>query len=254
MPTGTGYTTQQSNKGQSKAQQKAIKEAKDQAYAQKRKLESGKKKQQKVNSQLDSLKLDHGTSGAAPSEALRQFDDNSKISSDVKVQAQANLDSALGGSTASAPAAAAAAPAAKATQPGPTAAQQSHNKVEEEMVIEKGSPGDQKAGYKEGVEPEKGKADGKESKGVFAHLKQDLAHTKAAFSEASEIIGGGAKTVDGADSITDSADAYKQLKKTGGDYLSNMGRGHKGLGVAKLGAYMVGTSMLVDMLNPFDDD
>jgi hypothetical protein len=136
----------------------------------------------------------------------------------------------------------------------PNTAEKAHKEVEEEMVIEKGSPGDQKAGYKEGVEPEKGKADGKESKGVFAHLKQDLAHTKAAFGEASDIIGGGAKTVDGADSITDSADAYKQLKKTGGDYLSNMGRGHKGLGAAKLGAYMVGTSMLVDMLNPFDDD
>ena len=133
-------------------------------------------------------------------------------------------------------------------------AQNVRKEIEEEIIIQKGSPGDQKAGYKEGVEPEKGKADGKESKGVFAHLKQDWDHTKAAFSEASEVIGGGAKTVDGADSITDSAEAYKQLKKTGGDYLSNMGRGHKGLGVAKLGAYMVGTSMLVDMLNPFDDD
>lgn len=230
-------TSLDANCGKSRAQIKAENEANNLAYKQKRQKEIAQKKQQKAQSDP----------------FFTQTFDNSAPKGISPELANMQLDNAQAGVAAAAPAMKT--EGAAYEQPkASSSAEKAHKEVEEEMVIEKGNAGDQKAGYKEGVEPEKGKADGKESKGVFAHLKQDLAHTKAAFGEASDIIGGGAKTVDGADSITDSAEAYKQLKKTGGDYLSNMGRGHKGLGVAKLGGYMVGASMLVDMLNPFDDD
>jgi|688.fasta_scaffold233328_2 hypothetical protein len=48
--------------------------------------------------------------------------------------------------------------------------------------------------------------------------------------------------------------ADNKFSKIGGDFLDEFGGGSKAMGGAKLGAYVVGGSMLVDFLNPFDDD
>lgn len=45
----------------------------------------------------------------------------------------------------------------------------------------------------------------------------------------------------------------RSLEKIGGNLLEDLGRGNKIAGGAKLGAYMVGASMLTDLLNPFND-
>ncbi len=47
---------------------------------------------------------------------------------------------------------------------------------------------------------------------------------------------------------------FDGITKGGGDLLEKMGGGNKWLGGAKIGGYALGASMLVDMLNPFDDD
>lgn len=45
----------------------------------------------------------------------------------------------------------------------------------------------------------------------------------------------------------------RKMDKVGKDFLSDLGRGSLGGGVAKVAGYMIGASMLVDMLNPFGD-
>lgn len=91
--------------------------------------------------------------------------------------------------------------------------------------------------------------------GIVEHLKQDWAHTKGAVGEVSDILTGKRAAADAAMGTAEAgADSIAALKKTGGEYLHKMGHGSKTLGAAKIGGYMVGASILADMLNPFDDD
>ncbi len=99
-----------------------------------------------------------------------------------------------------------------------------------------------------------------ESKGLLSHLKKDLDLTKDFLSDVggtlsgdamkAEIEAGGQATMD----ISTGQNKFERLKNQGGDYLSKIGRDSKIFGGAKIAGYMVGTSMLLDMLNPFDDD
>lgn len=97
--------------------------------------------------------------------------------------------------------------------------------------------------------------------GLVDYLKEDWALTKDFVSDKVAGTLSGAKyeaanqLADAADKVTpDGAQKMKDLKKHGGDYLEKMGRGSKTIGGAKVAGYMVGASMLTDMLNPFDDD
>jgi hypothetical protein len=94
--------------------------------------------------------------------------------------------------------------------------------------------------------------------GVLNHLKEDYHHTSGLFKDSADILSGkraeGTAAMSDTKAATGAASDLSELKKAGGNYLDNMGRGSKTLGAAKVGAYMVGASMLVDMLNPFDDD
>lgn len=45
----------------------------------------------------------------------------------------------------------------------------------------------------------------------------------------------------------------RKMDNVGKGFLNDLGRGSLGGGVAKVAGYMIGASMLVDMLNPFGD-
>lgn len=93
--------------------------------------------------------------------------------------------------------------------------------------------------------------------GLVEHVKQDFAYTKEFLGDASGILSGKkaeAAAELGVSAAVDGAGKVDELKKSGSTYLENMGRGNKTLGGAKVAAYMVGASMLTDMLNPFDAD
>ena len=62
------------------------------------------------------------------------------------------------------------------------------------------------------------------------------------------------KTTKAAEEIGKKINKVEALSDAGSNFLTGMGRGNKTLGATKIGAYMIGGSMLVDMLNPFDDD
>lgn len=70
-----------------------------------------------------------------------------------------------------------------------------------------------------------------------------------------EDVGGFVKnTMDTISGAGTGKDKFDGITKGGGDLLKKMGGGNKWLGGAKMGGYVLGASMLVDMLNPFDDD
>lgn len=85
----------------------------------------------------------------------------------------------------------------------------------------------------------------KKQMGAFDEKVSNLKEAGANIDEAamraakSEAIGAGKKE--------------RSLEKIGGNLLEDLGRGNKVAGGAKLGAYMVGASMLTDLLNPFND-
>lgn len=99
-----------------------------------------------------------------------------------------------------------------------------------------------------------------ESKGLLSHMKKDFELTKDFLSGVGGTLSGDAMKAEAEAGAEVAADAhtgkgkFERLKQQGGDYLSKMGRDSKIYGGAKIAGYMVGTSMLLDMLNPFDDD
>lgn len=84
-------------------------------------------------------------------------------------------------------------------------------------------------------------------------IQNDFGHTKDFGNEVNGILSG-KKAKAAAEIGTGRVDSLADLKRAGGDYLGKMGGGSKVLGGAKVGAYMIGASMLTDFLNPFDDD
>jgi hypothetical protein len=132
-----------------------------------------------------------------------------------------------------------------------------YNTLKSNAPIDKVSTGNVD-GINETLETEKGGTEGKSkfASGIVDHLKEDFELTKNAMSNASDIVTGkrAAAQIGAAQTAVDATESLSQLKDTGGEYLKQMGRGNKFLGGAKIAGYMIGASMLADMLNPFDDD
>ena len=84
-------------------------------------------------------------------------------------------------------------------------------------------------------------------------IQNDFGNTKDFGNEVGAILSG-KKAKAAAEMGAEAVDSLTDLKRAGGEYLGRMGGGSKALGGAKVGAYMVGASMLADFLNPFDDD
>lgn len=106
-------------------------------------------------------------------------------------------------------------------------------------------------------DPSTGKAQSPEVKspdkegGLLSVIKQDGAMTKGYLSDVAGILSGEKEAAE----ITPTGKGkLDSLKARSGKYLEDMGGGSKALGGAKIAGYMVGASMLADMLNPFDDD
>jgi hypothetical protein len=98
------------------------------------------------------------------------------------------------------------------------------------------------------------KGRGEDARGLRAYMNQDLQHTKDYASDvASSLAGEKANDFAGGEKGSVKSPG-KGVKNATEDYLTGMGRGSKALGGAKVAGYMVGASMLMDMLNPFDDD
>ena len=56
-----------------------------------------------------------------------------------------------------------------------------------------------------------------------------------------------------ADDVIENFQKTRKMDKVGTGFLEDLGRGSMGGGAAKVAGYMIGASMLVDMLNPFGD-
>lgn len=88
--------------------------------------------------------------------------------------------------------------------------------------------------------------------GLVNHLKTDLGHGGDFISNVSSALGSSKGAVN--ELTGKPVNATQDIKKAGSDLLEGLGRGNKTFGAAKVGGYMLGTAMLVDMLNPFDAD
>jgi hypothetical protein len=91
---------------------------------------------------------------------------------------------------------------------------------------------------------------GKKS-GLVDAMKADGAMTKEYLKDMGGILSGEKEAAE----ITPTGKTkFESMKTRSGQYLEDMGGGSKALGGAKIAGYMVGASMLADMLNPFDND
>lgn len=139
-----------------------------------------------------------------------------------------------------------------------TTAKEAHVNVSQTPVDE--TPAFSSTGPDTSTKAPKDTVEGKGSEGLLGHLKKDFELTKDFISDVGGTLSGDAMKAEMeaggqvAMDVSTGKGKFDRLKQQGGDYLSKMGRDSKMLGGAKIAGYMVGTSMLLDMLNPFDDD
>lgn len=81
------------------------------------------------------------------------------------------------------------------------------------------------------------------ARGAATKAKDSLEHGKRVAAEVDAGVIGAEKAVKN----------DMKLEQIGSKFLEDFGRGSKGVGAGKVAAYMIGASMLVDMLNPFND-
>jgi hypothetical protein len=159
---------------------------------------------------------------------------------------------------AAAAAAAAAAPKVEPIQaqaPKSTPAEEAHKTETSNIKMESGDSRPEPAASSTGkaqTAPEDPSA--KKSKGLLDTMKGDYDTTKNFLGETAGILSGEAGKAEAEMGVSSGKSKFDQIKKKSGDYLNDMGGGSKILGGAKIAGYMVGASVLVDMLNPFDDD
>jgi hypothetical protein len=145
-------------------------------------------------------------------------------------------------------AAAKAAPASGATQ---TVASQAHNTATVNLGTETPIPSAAEMGDQADKVAQEATEKVKAKSGLMQTVQNDINYTKDFASELGGILSG--KNMENAKLLGQEADTLGDLGKAGGNYLEKVGGGSKAIGGAKVGAYMLGTAMLVDMLNPFSD-
>lgn len=255
---------QDSNKGLSKAEIKAKNAAANQANAQKRKADAARNKEKKIQSDpffsnpLDNgpsttaltdndIQLDHGTSSETRSRRFKNSSDaKSSMGNATKNLREKGMPNyARGG-------------ASQAT---------AYHNYDSNMM----SPSDTVSAAPDvktkiggiGEESKKAAAAATAEEGFFSGISgafkkdgQTIRNSLGRMSDALNQEDTIAKmTKEGANEAAIKAfKADNKFSKIGGDFLDEFGGGSKAMGGAKLGAYVVGGSMLVDFLNPFDDD
>lgn len=113
---------------------------------------------------------------------------------------------------------------------------------------------------KQTAEQAKAEAKVKDPEDLLDHMKKDVHTTRDFFGDSANILSGKREEAEKALGLADGSKKtagelkYAALKKRSGEYLSDLGGGSKFLGGAKIAGYLTGGAILLDMLNPFDDD